>query len=95
MSVFLGESSSCGDLALKVQGQQQQQQGRTGNQGEWVITDQANAATITFQHPLCYNEIIISVLSDAGQTSSELEKIWLWREINCLRKEENTKKIFC
>jgi len=52
MSVFRGESSSCGDLALKVQGQQQQQ-GRTGNQGEWVITDQANAATITFQHPLC------------------------------------------
>ena len=66
MSVFLGESSSCGDLALKVQGQQQQ--GRTGNQGEWVITDQANAATITLQHPLCFNEIIISVLSDAGQT---------------------------
>ena len=67
MSVFLGESSSCGDLALKVRGQQQQQ-GRTGNQGEWVITDQANAATITLQHPLCFNEIIISVLSDAGQT---------------------------
>ena len=66
MSVFLGESSSCGDLALKVRGQQQQ--GRTGNQGEWVITDQANAATITLQHPLCFNEIIISVLSDAGQT---------------------------
>ena len=72
MSVFLGESSSCGDLALKVQGQQQQQQGRTGNQGEWVITDQANAATITFQHPLCYNFCSFRCWPDILRTREDL-----------------------